>query len=365
MSLTGNFEKRILKIYQKCRSPDDIEAAFQSLREELEEAISQKMDETRSQLLEYFDEDVHAHLRVQLDQTKIQLDRFSRLFWALTQFILRGDAQFNDSDLTFLLNRAVCGGVKPGQYHLISKTKENVTGDFLYRLSHPLGEYVVREAKALETPPAKVTFDITGHPTKLTIVEELKGKTGWLILQRLIVDSFQREEYLLFSALDADGRSVNHEVIQKMFLCGGFVGASEPAPEPIHDRLTQDARQHVRATVNRSMERNNTFFIEERDRLEKWADDMVLAAEKELQDTKAQIKAINRQARQAVTVKEQHEFQKRVKELERQKRRQRQRIFDAEDEIAEKRDRLIDGLEKRMEQKTSVEPLFTVQWEVV
>jgi hypothetical protein len=42
---------------------------------------------------------------------------------------------------------------------------------------------------------------------------------------------------------------------------------------------------------------NSQFFNEERDRLELWAEDMVFAAEKELKDTKALIKAINRQAR--------------------------------------------------------------------
>jgi hypothetical protein len=51
--------------------------------------------------------------------------------------------------------------------------------------------------------------------------------------------------------------------------------------------------------------------------------------------------------------------------LEKQKRRQRQRIFDVEDEIMAKRDELIERLEKRMRQRTNVEPLFTIRWGVV
>jgi len=91
----------------------------------------------------------------------------------------------------------------------------------------------------------------------------------------------------------------------------------------------------------------------------------VLAAEKELKDTKERIKALTRQARLATTTEEQHALQKQIQELEKQKRRQRQRIFDVEDEIMAKRDELIEKLEKRMRQRTSVEPLFTIRWSVV
>ena len=45
-------------------------------------------------------------------------------------------------------------------------------------------------------------------------------------------------------------------------------------------------------------------------------------------------------------------------------RRQRQRIFDVEDEIIAKRDQLIASLEKRLSQRTSVEHLFTIRWAV-
>ena len=51
-------------------------------------------------------------------------------------------------------------------------------------------------------------------------------------------------------------------------------------------------------------------------------------------------------------------------DLERKKRRQRQRIFDVEDEIMEKRDSLINALERRMQQRTESIPLFTIRWTV-
>jgi CRISPR/Cas system type I-B associated protein Csh2 (Cas7 group RAMP superfamily) len=51
--------------------------------------------------------------------------------------------------------------------------------------------------------------------------------------------------------------------------------------------------------------------------------------------------------------------------MESQKRKLRQRIFDVEDEIMQKRDTLIDQLEKRLAQKTQAEQLFTIRWSVI
>ena len=67
----------------------------------------------------------------------------------------------------------------------------------------------------------------------------------------------------------------------------------------------------------------------------------------------------------ATKVEEQHALQEKIRELEKKKRRQRQQIFDLEDEITQKRDDLITTLERRMTQKTSLEPLFTIAWKVV
>ena len=69
----------------------------------------------------------------------------------------------------------------------------------------------------------------------------------------------------------------------------------------------------------------------------------MLAAEKELAHTKAQIKALSRQARQAEMTEEQLHAQVKIRDLQRKQRRQRQRIFDVEDDMIEKRDELIEA----------------------
>lgn len=360
-----DFERRILDIYQQCRTRAEIEEAFQKLRTELDESIQTKFEDTRRLLLEHFDEDVHARLKVNLEGSRQQLDRFGKMFWTLTRFILDGKAEFDDEALSFHLRRPPIAGAKPGTYHLISKTQANVTGEFLYRLSHPLGEHVVQAGKDSPTPMAAVAFDITRHPARIAMVEELKGRSGWLHLQKLVIDSFEREEYLLFSGFDEGGRPLDQETCEKLFYCQGTIKGQENLVGEPKERLARAAKRHVKATISRSLEMNNRHFHEARERLEKWADDLVVAAEKELRDTKEQIKALNRLSRLAPTVEEQHQLQEKIRDMEKKKRRQRQRIFDLEDEIMEKRDGLIAALERRMAQRTAVDPLFTIRWGVI
>jgi ERCC4-related helicase len=359
-----DFERRILAIYQQCRTPEEIDAAFRQLQSEMEDTIKTKLDDTRRVLMEHFDEDVHARLKMRLDDTRANLDRIGRMFWTLTRFVLNDRADFDDDTLTFDLTKPPADTFKPGRYLLISKTQPNVPGDFLYRLSHPLGEWVLHTGKDTPTPLASVRFDMTHYPLKLSMVEALLGQSGWLTLQHVAVDSFDREDYLLFSAFTDSGKSLDQETCERMFHCSATVTHTDLLPPDAKDRLVVETKIHAEAAVALSLEENNRLFSEERERLEKWAEDMVFAAEKELADTKAQIKAVRRQSRLAATLDVQNELQQKLQELERKQRRQRQEIFDIEDQIADKRDKLIDGLQKRMSQKTATTPLFTIRWEV-
>jgi SNF2-related domain/Helicase conserved C-terminal domain len=367
-----DFEKRILSIYQQCRTPDEIESAFKALQTEMDERIQARMTDTRKMLLENFDEDVHERLRIQLKDTKAQLDKFSKRFWSVTQHMLNEKATFDDTALVFDLGEPLTTAIPAGRYHLISKTAPHNTdkaepdfGTFLYRLSHPLGEYVVDHAKALSTPVSRLVFNVSKHPTRLHIIETLRGKKGYLALNALAVESYEREEFLLFSAVDDNGIPLEQESCEKLFNCMADSAGLVSIPEAITERLNAESDRHIKGTISQSLESNNLHFNEAREKLEKWADDLVLAAEKALKDTKEQIKLLQRQARLATNLAEQHDIQQKIQKLEKQQRRQRQEIFQVEDTIIEKRDSLISSLEKRLTQKTESTRLFTIEWAVV
>jgi len=110
----------------------------------------------------------------------------------LTRHVLDGHARFDVGALTFDLKRSPRADIAQGRYHLMSKApaptgdgdSEQLSG-FLYRLSHPLGEYAIEQAKAVATNAAEIELDVTHHPARVLVVEELRGRKGWLTLARL------------------------------------------------------------------------------------------------------------------------------------------------------------------------------------
>lgn len=83
-----DFEKRISDIFDTCRTQEEIETAFASLQEELEEPITEKLSEARQVLFEHFDEDVHGRLRLHKEQAIARRDEMLDAFWHLTKYIL-------------------------------------------------------------------------------------------------------------------------------------------------------------------------------------------------------------------------------------------------------------------------------------
>jgi hypothetical protein len=160
------------------------------------------MDKTRRLLLEHFDQDVQSRLRLRLDNARQHLNRIGHFFWELTRYQLTDLAHFNDNTMHFDLIQSPLPQVVSGRYQLVSKARQTISDDFLYRLSHPLGEYVIAAGRRQSTPLAHVYFDITHHPVKISMVESLKRKSGWLSLYHLRISALEMEDHLIFVAFD-------------------------------------------------------------------------------------------------------------------------------------------------------------------
>lgn len=362
-----DFEKRILQIYNTCRQPEQIEAAFNALQAELEEAINDRIKDTQSQLLENFDEDVHDRLKLRLDEAEARLDRLGRWFWGVTRYALSDRAHFDDHSYAFSLTsspESKVAYIAPGRYQLIRGAAQPDMLAHAYRLSHPLGEWSIATSLEASTPVALLKLDYAKHGTRISIIEKLLGKSGWLTLLRLEVTAFETTEALLFSGQTDDGELLDQEVCEKL-LSIPATGQPSATSEPVPNALVANSQRLVQATIADVLEANQRLFNEERDKLERWADDKLVAAEEALKNTKASIAQLKRDARKAATLQEQESIQRELSELERKQRRLRQEIFAVEDEIIEKRDSLIASLQQRLQEKTNTQTLFTLRWQVV
>jgi SNF2 family DNA or RNA helicase len=362
-------EKRIHEIYQQCRTPEQIEEAFERLQAELDEQIKDRMKQTREKILENFDEDVQSLLKVDYDEALRTLDGVGRKFWRLTKYVLGSRADFNDKDLTFVLRQSVAPHLLPGTFALNRKQNRRSEGEAgdqyefeIYHLSHPLGEWCLHQAKLGTLPVSEVMFDLSGYSAKISALEPLLGQSGWMLLQLLRIECLDAEEYLLFSGCTDNGVSLDHDLLEQFFRLDGVTGQEVSCPESILVKLEANAKLLADSTIRRSLEQSNKLFLERREQLYRWADDVVAAAERDLKLVKAELRAAEREAALADTIEKQIVAQTRIQALEKKKREARNRIDEVEDEIEFKRNQLIRELERKLVQKVEVKRLFILRW---
>ena len=101
------------------------------------------------------------------------------------------------------------------------------------------------------------------------------------------------------------------------------------------------------------------------DKLDNWADDMKLGLEKEISDLDQEIRLRKSEAKKITRLDEKVSAQRAIKELEKKRTEKRQNLYEAQDEIDEKKDMLLDKIEKMLKQKVSWENLFTIKWRVI
>jgi ERCC4-related helicase len=378
-----DFEKRIAAIYHTCRKPDEIATAFNQLQLELSLEINESMTRTRQKLLENFDDEVREKLRVRDEASKAYLNRYERLLMQLTRHELDGQAEFLD-DASFRLAAnpfpEQTGAIPLGLYELPRRTGEA----HLYRLNHPLAEAIVAQAKGRELAPAEIRFDYGRHDGKVSTLEPFIGKSGWLSLSQFSVESLdQAEDHLIFAGVTDDGQWLEEELAQRLLTlpCADAPRILPLLPEgeghyplpPLPqgegwgeggvpatlETITQSRQTAIQRNIS---ERNARIFEAEADKLDGWADDLKMGLEREIKEIDRQIKETRRATTTALTLEEKLAGQKQIKALEAQRNQKRRSLFDAQDQVDMQREALIAIIEGKLNQTTTMQPLFLLRW---
>lgn len=130
---------------------------------------------------------------------------------------------------------------------------------------------------------------------------------------------------------------------------------------PTLRKCTEERQDAIRRHIS---QRNAEFFEIEADKLDAWADDLKVGLEREIKEFDRQIKEARRAAVAALTLEEKLAGQKQIKAIEAERGKRRRALFDAQDEIDQRRERLINEIEGKLQQKVSSQQLFAVRWQV-
>lgn len=358
-----DFEKRIAAIYQQCRQPEDIRGAFDQLQRELSVEIDAAMQKTRVKLLENFDDEVREKLKTTDREAKASLSRFEADLMRVTHHELDGAAVWL-GDGAFRLSEAPAWapGAQAGLYELPRRSGEAHT----YRLGAALADAVVARAKSRPLASGEVIFDLSSHPGKISVLEPLKGGTGWLAVELMTISALGRtEDRLLMAGAADDGSALTVEALERLWTVPGRSIGPADTPSSVSATL-EAALEAQRAAVRDEVgQRNARYFEAEAEKLDGWADDLKVGLERELKEIDREIREARRAASAAPTLEAKLEGQKAMRALEATRAQKRRALFDAQDEIDARRTELIAEIEARLEQDITLQRLFAVRWRVV
>lgn len=354
-----DFEKRIAGIYQKCRTPEQIQFEFDALQRDLEAEIAEGQRDAREKLLNNFDQDVVEKVRI---QSRDYLDRFQERLWKVTQHLLAPYARFDERGYSFTLERNPFPGetIHPGPYRM----GKNVEDANTYRVGHPLAQRLLAQAKALPNQCRDITFRYGQSGKNITILEPLVGKTGWLICDHVAISALEAEDHLILAGRTDDGMGLDSAQCRRLFDLSGEEKGAATVPPAVQGTLTDSIARQVRELVETLTAKNGMWFETEMDKLDRWAEDRRASLKAELDELDEAIKETKKAARVAPNLPEKLERQRALRELE-TKRTEAWKAFDEASQVIDnQKDALLDETSRRLDQKTDRNTLFTIRWQV-
>lgn len=368
-----DFEQRIANIYQTCRTEEEIQTAFDELKAELSPEIDERMQQTRTALLENFDDEVRARLRDSEDNSRRLLRRYEERLWMLTQYILRKKATFSSSDYSFLLQEPISGISHTGPYYMLdtsneirkSESKQQV-GE-LYRANHPLAQHVITEAKDIEvTPNDTLILDYSNSGKRITPLAELVGLEGYISVDLLSVETAETIDHWAVAMTTEQGEEIAPDLIEHIWSIPGSVELTDIAIPAKHlDLLEQIKETQINETTDQAKQEALRLFDEQVDKLDTWAEDMKLGLEREIKDLTQTIRLMKSEARKADSIEARLAAQRDIKASEALLKRKRADLFAEHDRIEEQKDRLTDNLEQLLSLRSERQRLFTLRWKMI
>jgi superfamily II DNA or RNA helicase len=354
-----DFEKRIASIYQKCRSPQQIAFEFDELQKELETEVDDAKSSAREKLLNNFDQEVIEKVKV---DSANYLGKLEERLWRLTRYALKEHAEFNDKDMSFKLHQNPFSGesIHSGPYRL----GKNVVDANTYRIGHPLAQRIIQLSKETASPQAIVEFKLTGSGKNIAVLKDIVGKTGWVRCVKQGITAFELEEHILFAGMLEDGMAIDETQCARLFDLDGAISGSVSVSTKASGQLDKLINEQSTAIITAMSEKNGVWFDAEMEKFDKWAEDKRNGLKNYLKEFDDQLKETKKLIRQAGSLPDKLELQKKARKLE-QNRDEAWKEYDvAAKEIEVQKDQLIDKVETRLKQQVTTEELFTIQFKL-
>lgn len=355
---TLDFEKRLNKIWQNCRTEDEINHAFDELQEEMEDIISDRLNNSHKTLLEHFDEDVIKKLKIRQKCDTERIDNYNRHLWMLAASILEKKAtSINDTTYTICFDRPV-GEIEEGRYSILKSedTKQ-------IRCASPLGEYVLKEANNISPSSSEVVFDYSGYGYHSATLERFAGQSGYCIGYKIKAESqCDQEEQIIMCGVSDSGEMVPEDFGQKLMELNALSQIGCTISDEVKEILSSRFSAEIKKYKDELAQRSQDYLNREIDNLYAWADENLYPMEEEVGRIRKALGANRRMMKKARSTNERFDLKKeetvlRKKLSEKMTECEKMRVY--YDSLSEQQ---IKALEKMLESCVTEKVAFIFRW---
>lgn len=357
-----DFEKAVAQIYRTARSKAEIDASFNKMQLDFFDVIENQRLITEQKLLENFDENVAERFRIRSNQLDSALDRNERAFMALTLHELGSHAHAIDSR-TFELLRTY-SPAPPGTYQLVARKGAPTSDGHIYRLSHPLAEHLISSARDRDLSSAEVHIELSHYPGRLSSLEKLPVKSGWLSAAHLAITmDAGDEDHLLLYAIDDSGNALDAGQIGDLLRVGASINGAVDVSTNITQSMS-DGIGNERVSVIEALDtRIDEWLNLEEAKLDAWTEDRKVNIEMKIKDVESKIDTLQRELRlRGGSAKEKLEKRREIDDLREVSYDLEEKNREARREIREARREMLDQAYERIHKQTTEIPLFTIRW---
>lgn len=353
-----DFEKRIENIYRTCRTPQEIDSAFDALQIELDDIIKERVENSKKQLIECFDEDIINRFSGLADNLNGSMKKRTSALWKLIFYFFRD-----------IIDEAV---PKEARFHVLPNNRNITSGWYginsddaiQIRSFDGIGKRAIASALSLTNFELGVQFSLSEYEYKKAILSSNNIKNGrcigYKVLFKSKVESF---ETFIFTCFNEEGKPLPPEIAENLFDLPAY-------PSNLPPIFVEDSAIKLAAdTELRKQQKDITSTYEnlinlEIDKIEAFAAEVLTPLENEVISLRKQVDELKRKLRRVSSPKERIQLTMDKSNLERKLGIKQREYFDKLDknsiEVSEK----LSKLNASFELMPSVEKVFDFSWEI-
>lgn len=386
------FERKVLNIYQKCRTKDQIEKEFNQLELDLSTEIEEKFENTQRKIIQHFDEEVREKLRIRNQKISDMLNTFDRDLERYIKLIFNSSLKtidkhryevksipedLKDSDIRKLLGKILGIGAV--------SDKERQRGILPVHTETQFFSDLLKQDARDKNLMFKVKFKHHDESKRLDFAS-LHGKEGVLKIDKIVCrrktinNNNEVFEELVYTCLINDDHAwslpTNSEGGQGWRLLENYkseklvnldVIFESKLAIPTFNILEKFSEENIDKKKGEIIETNQGFIEKMRDQLNQYSEDVLLRFKREMEEREEEIKSLERGMRGSKTIGF-HERQQIQQEIDKKQRQYAQAVKKhAETQLSlfSDKDKSLKDLEKKLTLDFEIVNLATVSFTIV